>query len=160
MKDNKFTVVSVALVALILGILYTLYFVQWQSRPEVDIETYVRSKLTQEDVAPGLVPAAIYYRRPDMSKEQFCCVGTLCPDSKGNPQIITAEHIFRTDIRSNQIMSVRALRGIMEPLWHTSGVSSRRGRSSAAARRETSSLRRSIFIPPSSSRILTSCIAR
>jgi len=115
MKDSKFTVAGVALVALILGILYTLYFAQGQSRPEIDVETYVRSKLTQEDVVPGLVPAAIYFKRPDMAEEQFCCVGTLCPDSKGNPHIITAEHIFRTDIRSDQIMSVRALRGNMEP---------------------------------------------
>lgn len=90
-------------------------FEEKPKQSEIDIETYIKSKVAKEDVVPDMIPATIHYRRPDMTKEDFCAVGTIYTDKHGNPQIITAEHIFRVDVPSASVMSVRALRGSVDP---------------------------------------------
>jgi len=106
------TIVVLNIIALI-GIIY--YLIIQSSNHEPEIESYIRSQITQKDVAPGFEPAFIYFKRPNMTNEMFCCVGTIFSDKNSVIQIATAEHVFRTDIHSSQILSVRTLRQKMNP---------------------------------------------
>jgi len=81
----------------------------------VAVESYVRSLVTTNVVLEGFRPAIIYYKRPDMLKEEYCCVGSLFYTPKTGPRIISSGHVFRHDIPTTQVLSVRALNGTMDP---------------------------------------------
>jgi hypothetical protein len=61
----------------------------------------------------------LYYRYPGWSTDKFCCVGTVLADKKYGTVVLTAEHVFRNDITSKQIISFRPLRpGVNEPPYY------------------------------------------
>ena len=82
------------------------------SRP--DIERYIRSSATKEMVSPGRVAALIYYKNVENGQEGFLCTGTIFSDTNAAAQIITAEHIFRNDLRDRHIFKVVPLNGTLE----------------------------------------------
>ena len=112
-RETKIVLVVMLITIALVGIAY--YFATRPPGTEPEIESYIRSQLTQKDIAPGFEPAAIYFRNPGMTNEIFCCVGTIFRDTNHGVQIATAEHIFRTNIHSPKTLSVRALRGKMDP---------------------------------------------
>jgi hypothetical protein len=83
------------------------------------VESYIRSKVTEEKVSPTLEPVALYYRHPGMAAEEFCCVGSVMIDKDYGPVVLTAEHVFRTDIHSTQIIGFKPLRkSVHEPEYY------------------------------------------
>lgn len=82
---------------------------------EASIESYVRALATTNEVLEGFRAAIIYYKRPDMVKEEYCCVGSIFYTPNNGPQIISSGHIFRNDIPITQVLSVRSLNGVMNP---------------------------------------------
>lgn len=88
-------------------------------RAEQDIESYIRSRTSEQQVSPGHEPVALYYKRKDMQKEGFCCVGTITYDKMYGMIVVTAEHVFRTDLFGAQQISIRPLRkGVNVPVYY------------------------------------------
>ena len=112
-RQTRNAIIVMMLVGVAICVAY--YILTRSPTPEPEIESYVRSMVTQKDISPGLEPAAIYFRHTGMTTDVFCCVGTIFRDANQGVQIATAEHVFRTDIHSSQVLSVKALRGNMDP---------------------------------------------
>lgn len=86
---------------------------------EEEIESYIRSKTSETAISLGREPVALYYKRPDMLEEKFCCIGTVQADREYGMVVITAEHVFRTDIHAEQQISFRPLRkAVKEPIYY------------------------------------------
>ena len=119
-SSNDAKAVTRASIMIVIGLLIVCAFVSNSPHsdclPEQEIESHIRSIATQEEVTPGFEPAALYYRRPGMPNDKFLCLGTLFRDENHGAWIVTAEHVFRTDVNSPQTISVRTIRGhLSEP---------------------------------------------
>jgi hypothetical protein len=75
-----------------------------------DVEDFIRSKATAEQVANGLESVLVYHKYDGTNHEEFCCIGTVMIDKDYGPVVITAEHVFMTDINKSQIVGFRPLR--------------------------------------------------
>ncbi len=82
---------------------------------EVDMEEYVSSMVTTNEVSPGYEPVIIYYQN-DGDVNRYCCVGTVFINKDKELNIITAEHIFRNTIKNKSIFSIKLLRGATDPV--------------------------------------------
>ncbi len=125
-KKNGGIIVT-SLVILVLILLGIYCWIPKTPKPalldEQDIESYVRSKVSENVVCAGLEPVAVYHQRQGWEHKAFCCVGTVMMDKDHGPVLMTAEHVFRTDISGGQTVSFRPLRSsVDEPEYYLNKI--------------------------------------
>ena len=80
------------------------------------LETQILSQMTTTNVSPDEYPAAIYQHNTKSGKNYFCCIGTAQFDKdKHRWQLITSEHIFRSDINHSVTLAVKIFRSSKNP---------------------------------------------
>jgi hypothetical protein len=116
-KEREFRKFVIISLVVILGIVAFGFYISRPPSPNIshaqvkDIESYIRAKVTQQTVMRGAYPALIYYKTVDTGIEGFLCSGTVFTDPARGLQIITAEHVFRKDMKANHTLEVKLLRG-------------------------------------------------
>lgn len=125
-KLRELYITAIAMILIATGIGVALTIAKRPSpvaaKPEQDIESYIRSQVSETQVAPGHEAVALYNQRPGRAGERFCCVGTILNDREYGIVLITAEHVFRTDIPGPQTVSIRPLRNIDVPTYYVDRI--------------------------------------
>lgn len=94
------------------------------SLEEPDIEDYIHSKLTEEEVTDNYIPVAIY-RWLGGDQSVLCGIGSLTRGQKGPSYIVTAEHLI--SFEDQQVFGYRILRPLEKSIDHGISCVIRRG---------------------------------